>query len=161
MTTTKPYIAVIGGSEYVEEDCRAAEEVGAEVARAGAFLLCGGLSGVMEAVCRGAKQHGGTTIGFLPGERRGAENDHVDIALPTGLGEMRNMVIVHAADAVIAIGGEFGTLSELGFALRVGKPVVGLGTWELSKKGKASDAISVVDDPATAVQEAIRLARFV
>ena len=157
--STTPYIAVIGGSEYVEEDCRAAEEVGAQLAQAGALLLCGGRSGVMEAVCKGAKEHGGTTIGFLPGERRGDENDYVDIALATGLGEMRNMMIIHACDVVIAVGGEFGTLSELGFALRVGKPVVGLGTWELSKKGKTSDAIDVVEDPETAVKKALELAR--
>ena len=153
-----PYIGVIGGSEYVEEDCAAAEKVGRELARAGALLLCGGRSGVMEAACRGAKECGGTTIGFLPGEERGTENGHVDIALPTGLGEMRNMLIVHASDVVIAVGGEFGTLSELAFALRVGKPVVGIGTWELSKKGKASDAIHIVDDPSEAVRLALKLA---
>ena len=150
-----PYIAVIGGSEYVEEDCVRAEAVGRELARAGALLLCGGRSGVMEAACRGAKEAGGTTIGFLPGEERGDENDHVDIALPTGMGEMRNMLIVHAADAVIAVGGEFGTLSELAFALRVGKPVFGIDTWELSKKGKATAAIEVVDSPEEAVSRAL------
>ncbi len=154
-----PYIAVIGGSEYVEEDCRAAAEVGAALAREGALLLCGGRSGVMEAACRGAKGHGGTTIGFLPGETRGDENEFVDIALPTGLGELRNMLIVHACDAVIAIGGEFGTLSELAFALRVGKPVVGLSTWELSKKGQVSDAIHVVDDAESAVTTVLELAK--
>ncbi len=154
-----PYVAVIGGSEFVDEDCRVAEQVGSDIARAGALLLCGGLSGVMEAACRGAKDHGGTTIGFLPGSRRGDENDYVDIALPTGLGEMRNMVIVHAADVVVAVGGEFGTLSELAFALRVGKPVVGVGTWELSKKGKVSEAIVVVEDPRAAVKKALELAK--
>lgn len=153
------YIAVIGGSEYVEEDCAKAEEVGRELARAGALLLCGGLSGVMEAACRGAKAHGGTTIGFLPGDQRGDENDHVDIALPTGMGEMRNMLIVHASDAIIAIGGEFGTLSEVAFALRVGKPVVGIDTWELSKKGRRSDVIEVVDSAEEAVQRALERAR--
>lgn len=112
----------------------------------------------MEAACRGAKQAGGTTIGFLPGEERGSQNDHVDIALPTGMGEMRNMLIVRASDVVIAIGGEFGTLSELGFALRIGKPVVGIGTWELSKAGRVSDAIQVVEDPAEAVRLALELA---
>ena len=152
-----PYVAVVGGSEYVEEDCRAAEEVGARIAAAGGLVLCGGRSGVMEAVCRGAKRSGGTTIGFLPGEERGAANDYVDIALTTGLGEMRNMLIVQASDVVIAVGGEFGTLSELAFALRIGRPVVGLGTWELSKKGEVADAIHVVDDPAAAVDKAIEL----
>lgn len=158
MTRTAKYIAVIGGSEHVEEDARAAEAVGYELARAGAILLCGGRSGVMEAACRGAKNGGGLTIGFLPGAERGDENEHVDIALPTGMGEMRNMLIVTACDAVIAVGGEFGTLSELAFALRVGKPVVGIGTWELSKGGQVSDAIVVLDDPGEAVAKAIELA---
>lgn len=112
--STTPYVAVIGGSEYVEEDCRAAEEVGATLAQAGALVLCGGRSGVMEAVCRGAKQHGGTTIGFLPGESRGDKNEYVDIALPTGLGEMRNMLIVNACDVVIAVGGELRELDLKG-----------------------------------------------
>ncbi len=155
---TRPYVAVVGGSEYVEEDYRAAEEVGREIARAGGFLLCGGRSGVMEAACRGAKELGGTTIGFLPGDDRVTANDYVDIALPTGLGEMRNMLIVTASDAVIAIGGEFGTLSEIAFALRIGKPVIGLGTWELSKHGEVSDAIQVVDDAKEAATTALRSA---
>ena len=150
---------MIGGSEWVERDCAKAEEVGRELARAGALLLCGGLSGVMEAACRGAKANGGTTIGFLPGDERGDENDHVDIALPTGMGEMRNMLIVHAADAVIAVGGEFGTLSELAFALRIGKPVFGIDTWELSKKGKVAEAIEVVDSPSEAVARALERVR--
>lgn len=150
-----PYIAVIGGSEADAEHCRIAEEVGREVARSGALLLCGGRGGVMEAVCRGAKGEGGTTIGLLPGDERGTENDHVDIALPTGMGEMRNMLIVHAADAVIAVGGEFGTLSELAFALRIGKPVIGIDTWELSRSGRVTDAITVVEDPVEAVALAL------
>ncbi len=151
------YVAIIGGSDAGEEDLAKAHVVGREVARAGAFLLCGGRSGVMEATCRGAKEAGGTTIAFLPGEGRGSENDHVDIALPTGMGEMRNMLIVHASDVVIAVGGEFGTLSELAFALRIGKPVVGLETWELSKAGRVSSAIHVVDDPTEAVRRALEL----
>ena len=153
----KVYIAVIGGSDAPEDVCRTAETIGRDVARVGAFLLCGGRTGVMEAACRGAKRAGGTTIGLLPGDRRGSENEHVDIALPTGMGEMRNMLLVHASDVVIAVDGEFGTLSELAFALRLGKPVVGIGTWELSKQGRASDAIRVVDDPAQAVSAALEL----
>lgn len=157
--TKKLYVAVIGGSDAPADVCRTAETVGRRVAEAGALLLCGGRTGVMEAACRGAKDAGGTTIGFLPGEERGTENDHVDIALPTGMGEMRNMLIVHASDVVIAVGGEFGTLSELAFALRIGKPVIGIGTWELSKGGEVSDAIRVVEDPAEAVRLAVELAR--
>ena len=154
----RPYIAVIGGSEHVEKDVHAAGIVGRELAKAGALLLCGGLGGVMEAACRGAKTEGGTTIGFLPGTERSVANDHVDVALPTGIGEMRNMLIVTASDAVIAVGGEFGTLSEIAFALRIGKPVIGIGTWELSKAGKISNAITVVDDPAEAVKRALDVA---
>ena len=158
-STRKLYIAVIGGSAAPTEVCRTAEVVGRGVAEAGAFLLCGGRSGVMEAACRGAKGGGGTTIGLLPGEERGTENDHVDIALPTGMGEMRNMLIVHASDVVIAVGGEFGTLSELAFALRIGKPVIGIGTWELAKDGRVSDAIKVVEGPAEAVRLAVELTK--
>ena len=157
MEKRKIYVGVIGGSDAPQDVCGKAELVGRDVARAGAFLLCGGRSGVMEAACRGAKSAGGTTIGLLPGDERGTENDHVDIALPTGMGEMRNMLLVHASDVLIAVGGEFGTLSELAFALRVGKPVVGVGTWELSKEGRLSDAIHVVDDPAKAVSVALDL----
>ncbi|MBW3594735.1 MAG: TIGR00725 family protein [Actinobacteria bacterium] len=152
------YVAIIGGSDATEEVCEIAEAVGRDVARAGAFLLCGGRSGVMEAACRGAKEAGGTTIGFLPNAERGTENDHVDIALPTGMGEMRNMLIVHAADVVIAVEGEFGTLSELAFALRIGKPVVGIDTWQLAKHGEVSDAIRVAQDAAEAVRLALDLA---
>lgn len=159
MAGSPPYIAVIGGSAFDEFAARAAEEVGREIARAGGILVCGGLTGVMEAACRGAKEGGGTTVGFLPGASRGAENDYVDIALPTGMGEMRNMLIVNACDVVIAVGGEFGTLSEIAFALRVGKPVVGIDTWELSKRGKASDAIAVEVDPAEAVRRAMAFLR--
>ena len=157
--TKKLYVAVIGGSDAPADVCRNAEKVGRGVAEAGALLLCGGRTGVMDAACRGAKDAGGTTIGFLPGEERGTENDHVDIALPTGMGEMRNMLIVHASDVVIAVGGEFGTLSELAFALRIGKPVIGIGTWELSKGGEVSDAVRVVEDPAEAVRLAVEVAR--
>ena len=113
----------------------------------------------MEAACRGAASGGGTTIGLLPGSDRSEANDHVQVAIPTGMGEMRNMLVVRAADAVIAISGEFGTLSEVAFALRIGKPVVGLGTWELSKGGRVSDAIEAVDSPEQAVDRALALAR--
>lgn len=105
----------------------------------------------MEAVCRGAGEEGGTSIAFLPGDDRDDANPYVGIALPTGLGEMRNMLIMRACDAVIAISGEFGTLSEIGFALRIDKPVVGLGTWELSKNGEVSGAIVVATSPEQAV----------
>jgi uncharacterized protein (TIGR00725 family) len=112
-------------------DLGAAEQVGRELGRRGAVLVCGGLGGVMEAACRGAKAAGGITVGLLPGEDRGAANAFVDIAIPTGLGEARNALVVRAADAVIAVGGGYGTLTELAFALKAGKLVAGIGSWDV------------------------------
>lgn len=109
---------------------------------------------MMEAACRGARAQGGLTIGLLPGSDRSEANEYVDVAIPTGMGEMRNALIVRAADAVIAISGEFGTLSEIGLALKLGKRVVGVSTWELSRRGEVSDAILVADS----APEAVRLA---
>ena len=145
----------MGGGEADEDTCRAAEEVGRGLARRGAVVVCGGLGGVMEAACRGAKAEGGTTVGILPGLDRADANPFVDIALPTGLGEARNTLVVRAADAVVAVAGEFGTLSEIAFALRVGKPVVGVRTWELARAGRPVDAIIRVDDPDEAAARAI------
>lgn len=158
MTARRPYIAVVGGSESGPETLDAAEAVGRAIADSGAILVCGGRGGVMEAACRGAKSAGGTTLGVLPGETREDGNDHLDLAVATGMGEMRNMIVVHSADVVIAFAGEFGTLSEIAFALRIDKPVVGLDTWELAQRGEASDAIVRVEEPAEAVEEALRLA---
>jgi uncharacterized protein (TIGR00725 family) len=155
------YIAVIGAGEAGDEVLQAAEEVGRAVARAGATLLSGGLGGTMEAACRGARSEGGRTVGILPGTDRRSMNDHLDVAIPTGLGEMRNFVLVTAADVVIALTGEYGTLSELGFALRIGKPVVGLNTWELSKAGETVDAFKVASSPEEVVRVALDLARSV
>ena len=92
------------------------------------MLVCGGLGGVMEAACRGARERGGITLGILPGLDRAAANPHVSVALPTGLGEARNALVVRAADALIAVGGGYGTLSEIALALKAGKRVIGLGT---------------------------------
>lgn len=154
-----PYVAVCGGSSSDEEAERAARAVGAGLARNGAIVLCGGGSGVMAAVCEGARSEGGMSVGFLPGDDRAAANPWVDVALPTGMGEMRNMLLVRASDVVIALSGEFGTLSEIAFALRLGIPVVGLDTWELSKKGEPSDAIRAVSSPEEMVRAALDLAR--
>jgi uncharacterized protein (TIGR00725 family) len=126
--------------------------VGRLLGRAGALVVCGGLGGVMAAACRGAKSAGGTTLGLLPGLDRDDANEWVDIAVPTGLGEARNVLVVRAADALIAIGGEFGTLSEIGFALKTGKLVVGLGTWELPQR---RDAIREASTAAEAVSLAL------
>jgi uncharacterized protein (TIGR00725 family) len=128
-----PYIAVCGAGDATSEVSRLAEEVGRLIARRDAVLVCGGLSGVMEAACRGARSAGGTTIGILPGPRRADANRFVDVAIPTGMGEMRNALIVRAADVVIAIAGEFGTLSEIALAAKIGRPVVALRTWELDR----------------------------
>src|SRR5205085_9317980 len=122
-------------------------------------LVCGGRGGVMEAACRGAQAAGGTTVGLLPDADRRQANAHLDVALPTGMGELRNGLVARAGDAVIAVGGEFGTLSEIGFALKLGRPVVGLGTWELARGGQGVDAIEVADGPRDAVARALALAR--
>lgn len=151
-------IGVIGESTFTEAVHELlAEEVGRRLARAGAALICGGLGGVMEAACRGARAAGGRTIGILPGSERTEANPFVDVAVVTGMGQARNVLIVLSADALIAIGGGFGTLSEIALALRHGKPVVGLRTWEAVRGGRAAPVVSVqsADD---AVREALRLA---
>ena len=125
------YVAVVGPGEATEEQLTAAEEVGARLASRGAVVVTGGLGGVMEAASRGAAQAGGGAVGLLPGLDRAQANQWVTIALPTGLGELRNGLVVRAADAVIAIGGAYGTLSEVALALKAGKPVVGVGTWAI------------------------------
>jgi uncharacterized protein (TIGR00725 family) len=153
------HVAVVGAGTADESTSRTAEEIGRLLARLGAMVVCGGLGGVMEAACRGAKSAGGTTIGLLPGLDRGAANPWVDVAIPTGLGEARNALVVRAADVLIAIGGEFGTLSEIALALKTGKPVVGLDTWELSRRGQPATEIVRAKDPAEAVERALELAR--
>ncbi len=150
----RPYVAVVGAGFADEELARRAEEVGRLLGRRGACLLTGGFGGVMEASCRGAKEAGGMTIAILPSLDRHEANPYVDVAIPTGMGEMRNALIVRAADAVIAVGGEYGTLSEVAFALRIDTPVVGLGTWDLVKDGE-----EVTPFPrATSPEEAVELA---
>lgn len=158
--TTAPYVAVCGGSECTEEEAGLAEEVGRLLARAGAVILCGGLRGVMDAVAKGAEAERGTTIGILPGLDRKDQSSHLTLSIPTGMGEARNILVVTAADAVIAVAGEFGTLSEVAFALRLGIPVVGLRTWELAKHGgERVDAFPTADTPADAVRLALEAAK--
>jgi uncharacterized protein (TIGR00725 family) len=152
------HVAVSGGGEAGEEACRLAEAVGRELARRGAVVVTGGLGGAMEAACRGAKSAGGTTIGILPTGDRGTANRWVDVAVPTGLGEARNALVVRTADALIAVEGEFGTLSEIALALKMGVPVVGLRTWELAKGGRSVDAIVAVATPSEAAERAVDLA---
>ncbi|HET9156806.1 MAG TPA: TIGR00725 family protein, partial [Myxococcaceae bacterium] len=128
------HVGVVGSGSAERDQLVLAEEVGRLLATRGAIVVCGGLGGVMEAACRGAKSVGGMTVGLLPGSDRRDANAWVDVAIPTGLGEARNALVVRAADVLIAIGGEFGTLSEIALALKTGKPVVGIDTWELSRR---------------------------
>lgn len=152
-------VAVVGSGVAGPDDADA-EEVGRRLADAGAVVVCGGLGGVMAAVCRGAQDAGGTTVGILPGTGRHDGNRHLTVAIPTGLGEVRNTLVVRAADAVVAIGGEHGTLSEIAFALKTGVPVVGLRTWELTRGDGVEDAgIRRAADPEDAVALALALAR--
>ena len=136
------YVAVVGAGRASADEEGVAAEVGRGLAAAGVVVVCGGLGGVMEAACRGAKAAGGTTVGILPGTSRADANPHVDVAIPTGLGELRNGLVVRAADALVAVGGEFGTLSEIALALKAGKPVVAVGGWELTRDGAPVDAIT-------------------
>lgn len=151
-------VAVIGPGDATAEQIATAEDVGRRLAAAGAGVVCGGLGGVMEAVARGAASGGATVVGILPGGDRTAGNRHLTVAIPTGLGEARNTLVVRSADAVIAVGGGYGTLSEIGFALKIGTPVIGLGTWELRRDGVIDEGIVVVADPAQAVTAAIAAA---
>jgi uncharacterized protein (TIGR00725 family) len=154
-----PYVAVVGAGDADEALAAAAEEVGRGLAEGGAAVVCGGLGGVMEAACRGAKSAGGLTIGILPGRRRHDANPWVDVAIPTGMGETRNALVVLSADAVVAVGGEHGTLSEVAFGLKVGRPVVGLRTWRLTRgDGRVDDNVVRADDPGAAVAAALALA---
>src|SRR3954466_8984015 len=150
------YVAVVGPGEAEPDEIAAAERVGAELARRGAVVVCGGLGGVMEAACRGAREAGGTTLGLLPGSERSAANAWVSVAVPTGLGEARNALVVRAADAVVAVGGEYGTLSEIALALKAGKPVVGIGTWDL---GPDPDPVTRAHDGAEAAALALGAVR--
>jgi uncharacterized protein (TIGR00725 family) len=153
------YIAVIGSGEDAGPDLDAAAAVGALVARSGAVLVCGGLGGVMAAACRGACGVGGMTLGILPGVDRSQANPWVRVCVASGLGELRNGLVVRSADAVIAIGGEYGTLSEIALALKAGRPVVALGSWELVRPdGSADTQVIRAASPAAAVELALGLA---
>jgi len=151
-------IAVIGGGQPSPEEARLAEEVGRELARRGATLICGGLGGVMEAACRGATSEGGLTIGILPGNTPDTANPYVGIPIVTGVGYARNIAVVKSAQAVIAVGGSYGTLTEIAYALQSDIPVIGLNTWSISRSGQVDNSIVVVDDPIQAVDTALRLA---
>ena len=158
----KTLISVIGAGAATSEEEAAAEEVGREVAKRGAVLVCGGLGGVMEAACRGAKAEGGLTLGFLPGDGADCGNPHLDIALPTGLGEARNVLVARVSDGVVAVGGSLGTLSELAFALKKRLPVASVGSWRLETERLPADALfleaSSAADAIAFVMEHVRKA---
>ena len=151
-------ISVIGGNEPPPEAIRKAEEVGRELARRGIMVACGGMAGVMEAVCRGAKEGGGTTIGILPGRDGGQANRWVDIPICTDMGYARNAIVAYTGQAVIAIDGSYGTVSEMCYALRADIPVIGLDTWTLFRNGEADDKMIVALDPVDAVDKAVAAA---
>ena len=153
-----PYISVIGAGQASEDEAAAAEEIGRLLAEAGALLICGGLGGVMDAAARGCRAAGGTSVGILPGDDRTDGSPHLTVRIATGLGEARNAIVARAADAVIAVGGEFGTLSEIALALKMGKPVVGLGTWTLDLEGLPGDPLQRAADPPEAVTKALEAA---
>lgn len=158
----KIFISVVGESDASQKIHRLAEEVGRLIAKAGAVLVCGGLKGVMEAAARGAKSAGGLTVGILPGSKREEANPYINIPIITGLGYARNKIVVKTGQAVIAIGGRYGTLSEIAFALGYGIPVVGLKTWELIQgNGKVDQGIVYVRSPKEAVETAFKLIRKV
>ena len=145
-------VAVIGAGDAPPAVCKLAFELGTEIARCGAVLLNGGRAGVMESAAAGARKEGGHTIGILPGSDRHAANRHIEFAIATGIGEARNAVIIASADAVIALAGEGGTLAEIGFAKKFGKPVVALESW------REIDGLHRADTPADAVALALKLA---
>ncbi len=153
------YISVIGASKCSKDIYKLAYEVGREIAKKKAILICGGLGGVMDAVAKGAKEAGGITVGILPGDNRIGVSKYLDISLPTGMSEARNVLVVKAANAVIAIGGEYGTLSEIAHALKMGTPVIGLKTWDIGKDEFGASRIIRVDDPISAVEKAYELAK--
>jgi hypothetical protein len=154
----KRLIAVIGGGQCSKEEAKVAEEVGRGLAKHGAILVCGGLSGVMEAACKGASTEDGITIGILPGDNRQTANPYVEIPIVTGIGYARNLTVVKSAQAVIAIGGSYGTLSEIAHALQCGIPVIGLNTWSLSKNDQPDSSIILAQNPEDAVSLALSLA---
>jgi uncharacterized protein (TIGR00725 family) len=153
-------IAVVGGGADDSELATLAEDVGRRVAAAGAVLVCGGLGGVMEAAARGAREAGGDVLGVLPTESPDDANPHVTHAVATGMGHARNLAVVASADAVIAIGGEWGTLAEIAFARRLERPVVALSSWTVSGRGEMREApgIETADSPTEAVERALALA---
>jgi uncharacterized protein (TIGR00725 family) len=144
------YVAVIGASEATPEEAEQARAAGRRLAELGAVVVTGGRGGVMEAACRGAKEAGGQTVGILPGLDRADANPYVDIGIPTGLGELRNGLVARAAQAVVTVGGAWGTLAEIAFARAAGKAVFGVGSWDLGE-----DGVIAVESGSEAAERAV------
>lgn len=151
-------VSVIGAGTCTRREFNLAHEVGRRLAERGFVVVCGGLFGVMEAVCMGAKEAGGLTLGFLPGTARDDANGYVDLAVPTGLRDARNYVVATCGEAVIAVGGKLGTLSEIALALKRGIPVVGLSTWKLDPDRLFETRVPAATTAEEAVDLAVRLA---
>ena len=151
-------ISIIGESNASHKNYSLAEEVGRLLAEAEVTVVCGGMGGVMEAVCKGASNAGGRTVGILPGVNPSDANPWVDIPICTGLGHARNVIVVRSGLAVVAIGGAYGTLSEIGHALSDEIPVIGLNTWSFNREGNEDDSLHIRKTPAQAVKTALLLA---
>lgn len=149
------FVAVVGDGLCGPETAEVARQVGRLLAERGGAVVCGGLGGVMAAACRGAKEAGGLTVGILPGDDARQANPYVDVPVVTGMGEARNVLVVKTAEAVIAVEGRYGTLSEIALALKLGKPVVGLNTWELARGGQVDPGIQPAATPLEAVERAL------
>lgn len=148
----KPMIAVVGAGKCSKKLRDQAAQVGTYVAQQGGIIVCGGMGGIMEGAARGAKEAGGLTIGILPTDNPADANEFIDIIIPTGFGEARNIMVVRAADVVVAFPGRYGTLTEMGFALHAGKPVISVNAWRLGEE------ILHIPDPLEAARKAIELA---
>ncbi|MCK5128010.1 MAG: TIGR00725 family protein [candidate division Zixibacteria bacterium] len=147
----KIYIGVIGAGKCGKKLKEQAYAVGAEIAKAGAIVVCGGMKGVMEAACQGAKDSGGLTVGIIPGSDKSAANPYCDVVIPTGMGEARNVIVVQTSDALIALHGKYGTITEMSFALKQKKPLISLVKWDILPE------VITINEPVKAVEKAIEL----
>jgi uncharacterized protein (TIGR00725 family) len=156
--STGPYVAVVGPADASEADAAAAYAVGVALAARGAVVVCGAMGGVMSAVAAGVRSAGGLCVGLLPGDSRDGASPDLTVALPTGLGEVRNALVVRSADAVVAVGGSWGTMSEIALAVRWGRRVVALGGWQVvDARGSPVDGVIFISDPGEAVEAVLAL----
>ena len=160
MTNKKRITAVIAGAELSPPEIRLAEEVDRQLAMKGDNLICGGMESVVVAAYKGVQLEGGITIGVLPGNSRKTANPYVQIPIVTDIGYTQNIVVVKSAQAVIAIGGSYGTLSEISYALQSGIPVIGLNTWSLSRNDQWGNSIILAQNLTESVNKALNLAKY-